>query len=789
MEGGETTPLLGGGELTTVTRSVAAVRERRGGFATRVPGPVPVQAFPPSTVTAGPESNSVDDQSFHEFSPDDAAILQATTFLEDAVQYRSIHHRVDIKSLSLYRFYYSRPTQLALYFVISVLHILAFFEAPSSLTWTSDLRQKSHRVVLPCGVTETVELLCLLVLLVDLIAKCYFKGGAVHRHSPWLLAYGVVMTISLTDWLVSIVFLCTQAVKVRRLFRPFFLLQNSSLMKKAVKSLKLSLPQIASVLLLQALHILFFAIVGMIIFPKRSAIDEHSQFFSNLEKSIVNLLVLLTTANNPDVSIPAYSENRLYAIFFILFLVIGLYCMMSMLTAVIYNQFRGYFTDSLQQSVFRRRLGIRAAFEVLRERKLMSFRFQSSLGPVGQGVSTNAVRQVILRAKLDHSCKKAILMALSSGSPAILNCGQFQKLFDVLETSVEETRPVVRATNTRCSQLLQTICIHRYYTYFGCFITTLNVVCVTVGLDMQYDDVRRSKYAFILVSNMAFVAYYTIEQCLKVWAMGLARYFWHKTNVFEGVITTALVIVYILSVSLHGLPHISSHAGRLNGHHVLERVADVLILLRFLRVIGLFKNMFVVVSTLLDLLSHLRAFAGLMVVLFYSYALLGMELFRGVIVYPEPGNDTNHTWNYTCGSYEQLQYWANNFDDFAASLVVLWDVMVVNNWHVFLHVYSEHVNKWSQLYFIVWWLLSVVIGVNLFTALILENFIMRWDRMQQAHHSSADRHSLIESYRAENISLHQMFHESLLEPSEESLAFELRQHSYYTFSLCPASHE
>ncbi|KAK2192094.1 hypothetical protein NP493_39g06000 [Ridgeia piscesae] len=83
--------------------------------------------------------------------------------------------------------------------------------------------------------------------------------------------------------------------------------------------------------------------------------------------------------------------------------------------------------------------------------------------------------------------------------------------------------------------------------------------------------------------------------------------------------------------------------------------------------------------------------------------------------------------------------------------------MVVNNWHVFLHVYAEHVSKWSQLYFVVWWLLSVVIGVNLFTALILENFIMRWDRMQQSHQSAVDRQNLLESYRAENISLHQMF--------------------------------
>lgn len=61
--------------------------------------------------------------------------------------------------------------------------------------------------------------------------------------------------------------------------------------------------------------------------------------------------------------------------------------------------------------------------------------------------------------------------------------------------------------------------------------------------------------------------------------------------------------------------------------------------------------------------------------LYYLFAILGMELFSGVITSPnttrfDPTAGPEVT-GYGCGTYEQLEYWANNFDDFAVCVFIL----------------------------------------------------------------------------------------------------------------------
>uniref|UniRef100_G1NC29 Two pore segment channel 2 n=1 Tax=Meleagris gallopavo TaxID=9103 RepID=G1NC29_MELGA len=607
-------------------------------------------------------------------SPGAAVLRKASS--EPQIPYRSINHRVDSKSLWLYRWYYSRICQCRiLSLTITIILALAFIETPSSLTVTSDVRYRLPAWDPPCGLTESIELLCFLVFMIDVSVKSYLIGWEEFWKNKWLMAYILTLIISLTDWVVSLSFFCTETVRIRRILRPFFLLQNSSMMKKTLKSI--------------------------------------------------------------NIMIPAYSKNRAYSIFFILFTVLGNLFLMNLLTAIIYNQFRGYLLKSVQSSLFRRRLGIRAAFEVLSSLKDTPANAQHA----------GALLQVLQKVEMDSRSKQAIMMTVKP------SCWDKYR--------------------SHFMRKMQFAFGHPYFGYLGNVVALANIVsiCVVLVLDADKQPSERDDF-FLGTINCFFIIYYLVEMLLKILAMGLKRYLSYPSNRFDGLLTTILLVLEIATFAEYGFPHPGwrpEFVGLLSLWDMV-RLVNMFIVFRFLRIIPNMKFMSLVVTTLLDLVKNLRAFAGILVVshdyvdsnaqirLSFSYSLV---------------NTTYNNGTLQCGTYEQLEYWPNNFDDFAAALVTLWDVMVVNNWQVFLEAFSRYSSPWAKIYFVAWWLISSVIWVNLFIALLLENFIHKWDR--RCHRESL---SDIEYQRTVEL----MFRDVLEEPTEEELMEKLHQHPH--LQLC-----
>ena len=77
------------------------------------------------------------------------------------------------------------------------------------------------------------------------------------------------------------------------------------------------------------------------------------------------LFILLTTANYPDVMMPAYTSNRLAALFFIAFVCVGTFFLMNYQLAVVYSSYSAEEKALRAEAVARRERSLDAAFERL----------------------------------------------------------------------------------------------------------------------------------------------------------------------------------------------------------------------------------------------------------------------------------------------------------------------------------------------------------------------------------------------------------------------------------------
>jgi len=92
-------------------------------------------------------------------------------------------------------------------------------------------------------------------------------------------------------------------------------------------------------------YITIFALLGFYIFR---GTYEGCTYFATIDDSLFNLLVLLTTANFPDIMLPAYYLSSWYCIYFIGYLVFGLFFLLNLLLAVFYSNYKQMLEKHIQ---------------------------------------------------------------------------------------------------------------------------------------------------------------------------------------------------------------------------------------------------------------------------------------------------------------------------------------------------------------------------------------------------------------------------------------------------------
>ena len=150
-----------------------------------------------------------------------------------------------------------------------------------------------------------------------------------------------------------------------RALRPFFLLntRQAAGTRRAARQIWQALQRVFDVLLLLFFYVAVFAAAGVYLYKS----DPNDWFFASFGTAYTQLFVLITTSNFPDIMLPSYARSRWNFLFFLVFVVGGVYFLANLVLAVVYQNYTVCERDKYRRMLQNRRRALRAAWNALTE--------------------------------------------------------------------------------------------------------------------------------------------------------------------------------------------------------------------------------------------------------------------------------------------------------------------------------------------------------------------------------------------------------------------------------------
>ncbi|KAF5890973.1 two pore calcium channel protein 1-like isoform X2, partial [Clarias magur] len=604
-------------------------------------------------------------------------------------------HPRNPRALSAYLFVHNHLFYLMELVTGMLLMLLSLSEAPA----VPPLR-------LDVYVHATLELLALVMVAFELCMKLRWLGfHAFIRHKRTMVKASVLL-IQIVEAIVVLV-RQTSHLRVTRALRPIFLVdcRYCGAVRRNLRQIFQSLPPFIDILLLLLFFMVIFAILGFCLFSTNPA--DH--YFNTLENSIVSLFVLLTTANFPDVMMPAYSRNRWSCIFFIIYLSIELYFIMNLLLAVVFDTFNGVEKVKFKSLLLHKRSAIEHAFQLLVSRQRPD------------GISLRQFDGLLrfYRPRMRARDRFLTFKALNqSGSPML----RLQDLYNVYEVmglkwkarrSGEHWFDDLPHTAVLIFKGINLVVKSRVFQYVMYFVVAVNGVWILVETNMLNGTFNWSQP--VPWSYIVFLTIYGVEVLLKITGLGPLAYFSSGWNLFDFSVTV-IAFLGLIALVFHMEPF----------YFVV--VLRPLQLLRLFKIKQRFRN---VLDTMFELFPRMASLGLTLIIFYYSFAIVGMEFFTGV-VYPNCCNtstvaDAYRQINVTVGNHTVLQegyYYLNNFNNILSSFVTLFELTVVNNWYITMEGVTSQTSHWSRLYFMTFYIVTMVV-MTIIVAFILDAFVFR----------------------------------------------------------------
>eukprot|EP00928_Gymnodinium_smaydae_P015986 TRINITY_DN15957_c0_g1_i1.p1 TRINITY_DN15957_c0_g1~~TRINITY_DN15957_c0_g1_i1.p1 ORF type:complete len:730 (-),score=71.37 TRINITY_DN15957_c0_g1_i1:364-2502(-) len=571
--------------------------------------------------------------------------------------------------------------------------------------------------VLSCSTALLLESIIVSFLLVD--ACLWFTVlGADFWHQRWRIIHVSVLIGIVIDMIVASLRLPQCAWRTSPYLRVVLIVSYSPFAQQEMMSLMLSTYEFVKVLLLTEVFVFIWAWVGVIIFPNGTAGGE---YFETIGTAVWSLHLLLNGNSWPDMLLPGYSQHRAVLLYFIGFILIGVILLLQMTTAAVYDGYKTRRDCALKEDAECRCKLLKYAFTYLNE--------------IDQTFPCHLTKAQVsaLCTELERADQfEPIFSLLDADGTNLVSEEEFCEFVDKLKLDLKhiERTYIERRLGDDLAQsrflqrvraLVQQERLDAPVSLLLVIGAALNVVETWPWITGAEDRPGFSEFAEVL--NVGLTVVFLLEMFAKLAFLGWHRYLIRASNRFDALVTLSSVCAYIYIL----LP---------NGYHSMGilRVSVSFRLFRISRLIGRIPAFREICRSLLSVMPGIRRSAPIMFSMFTMFAILGCDLFGGLIT-TDPGNDASKLLqNASLTSFGEDDLYGLNFNDRVSAVATLF-ILLLMGMDSYIDAYTLVAGSYATFYFFAWWIIGILAAFSLTTAIIID----AWGGLGTGSHGSLER--------------------------------------------------
>uniref|UniRef100_A0A6U4FC96 Ion transport domain-containing protein n=1 Tax=Phaeomonas parva TaxID=124430 RepID=A0A6U4FC96_9STRA len=417
--------------------------------------------------------------------------------------------------------------------------------------------------------------------------------------------------------------------------------------------------------------------------------------FNELSDGFVNLFALSTTVNDPDVWLPLYAQNRWNCLPFVVFLVAFLFLLHNFIIAFIYERFSRAVQVTIEKRRQDRMVSLDLAFRVL----------DTDMG----GVVPKKASVALLEHMFPSYGPGAIAILfeyLDTNGEGALSRSEFCRIESCLNLHVYEKvnpRAVNRPPRVHADEIRESM---GAVAWDGVAIVNATSVIYAsiVGADfMATQTIHLLWFSLGLLSMAEFITHVQ-------GATSLRFFFESQWNVLHAISLVLVVLALVIPDEGSTAHKFFTFSWETAGTFTVPSATSLLVVSRCMDMVRCLCRIPWYQKTIDALGSVVPYVASQCIVLFvlsHFFAFVGMFIWGGTIHKdtPFPGSSGPY---YMC-----------NFNSYADALVVLFELLVVNNWHIIATGFVSVSGHVAYIYFVVFNVVAVTVGLNIMTALFI----------------------------------------------------------------------